>query len=140
MHAAVTAAMESHFLPEFLNRIDESIIFHPLDRPQIHRIVQLQIKHLGQQLALQEIGLTVTDAAISEIASLGYEPTYGARPLKRVIQQRIQNPLATEILKRNIQSGTHLVIDFADDAFSFTARAAPQQPDEAPEVGAEFSS
>jgi len=140
IHAAVTAAMESHFLPEFLNRIDESIIFHPLDRPQIHRIVQLQIKQLSQQLALQDIGLTVTDAAISEIAELGYEPTYGARPLKRVIQQRIQNPLATEILKRNIQSGTHLVIDFADGEFSFTEGATPQQADETPKVGAEVTS
>jgi ATP-dependent Clp protease ATP-binding subunit ClpB len=140
IHAAVTAAMEARFLPEFLNRIDESIVFHPLDRPQIRRIVQLQIEQLRRQLALQEIGLTVTEAAISEIATLGYEPTYGARPLKRVIQQQVQNPLATEILKRNIQSGTRLVIDFADGEFSFTEGAEPQQSDEASEIGAEVTS
>ncbi|MAD79943.1 MAG: ATP-dependent chaperone ClpB [Planctomycetaceae bacterium] len=140
IHAAVTAAMEARFLPEFLNRIDESIVFHPLDRPQIRRIVQLQIEQLRRQLALQEIGLTVTEAAISEIATLGYEPTYGARPLKRVIQQQVQNPLATEILKRNIQSGTRLVIDFADGEFSFTEGAEPQQSDEASETGAEVTS
>jgi ATP-dependent Clp protease ATP-binding subunit ClpB len=84
--------------------------------------------------------LTVTEAAISEIATLGYEPTYGARPLKRVIQQQVQNPLATEILKRNIQSGTRLVIDFADGEFSFTEGAEPQQSDEASETGAEVTS
>ncbi|MDP7301664.1 MAG: AAA family ATPase, partial [Pirellulaceae bacterium] len=140
IHAAVTAAMEARFLPEFLNRIDESIVFHPLDRPQIRRIVQLQIEQLRRQLALQEIGLTVTEAAISEIATLGYEPTYGARPLKRVIQQQVQNPLATEILKRNIQSGTRLVIDFADGEFSFTEGAEPQQSDEVSEIGAEVTS
>jgi ATP-dependent Clp protease ATP-binding subunit ClpB len=73
----------------------------------------------------------VTDAAISEIAALGYEPTYGARPLKRVIQQQIQNPLATQILKCNIQRGAHLVIDFDDGEFSFTSSAEPQHSDEA---------
>jgi ATP-dependent Clp protease ATP-binding subunit ClpB len=126
IRAAVTAAMETHFLPEFLNRIDEAIIFHPLDRSQIHRIVQLQIDQLRRQLALQDISLNVTEAAISEIATLGYDPSYGARPLKRVIQQQIQNPLATEILKCNIQSGARLVIDFDDGAFSFNATATPQ--------------
>jgi ATP-dependent Clp protease ATP-binding subunit ClpB len=131
IRAAVTAAMEASFLPEFLNRIDEAIIFHPLDRPQIHRIVQLRIEQLGRQLALQGISLRVTDAAISEIAALGYEPTYGARPLKRVIQQQIQNPLATQILKCNIQRGAHLVIDFDDGEFSFTSSAKPQHSDEA---------
>ena len=140
IQAAVTAAMESQFLPEFLNRIDEAIIFHPLDRRQIHRIVQLQIDQLGRQLALQDISLTVTDAAISEIAAIGYEPTYGARPLKRVIQQHIQNPLATEILKCNIQSGARLVIDFDNGEFSFTATEEPQPSAEASQIGSEVAS
>ncbi len=137
IRAAVTTAMESRFLPEFLNRIDESIIFHPLDRKQIHRIVQLQVKHLADQLEQQEIGLTVTEAAISEIAQLGYEPIYGARPLKRVIQQRIQNPLATEMLKHNFQSGAHLKVDYVGGEFTFEESTDPEDTGEAKVVGAE---
>jgi len=140
MRSAVTAAMESRFLPEFLNRIDESIIFHPLDRKQIHHIVKLQVGQLARQLAQQEIGLTVTDAAISEIAELGYEPTYGARPLKRVIQQRVQNPLATEILKRNIQSGAQLRVDYSDGEFQIEVADEPVDSNEATVVGAEVIS
>ncbi len=137
IRAAVTAAMESRFLPEFLNRIDESIIFHPLDRTQIHRIVELQIGHLERQLAQQEIDLTVSEAAVAQIAEQGYEPSYGARPLKRVIQQYVQNPLATEILKRNLQGGTHLLVDYADGEFTFAESAEPKQPEGASVVAAE---
>ena len=123
IRAAVTQTLQSRFLPEFLNRIDETIIFHPLSRQQIHRIVGLQIARLKKQLAEHNIDLDVTGAAIDAVADEGYDPAYGARPLKRVIQQRIQNPLAVEILRQQFGEGARVVVDFADDAFTFERRA-----------------
>jgi ATP-dependent Clp protease ATP-binding subunit ClpB len=117
---AVKTTLQGHFLPEFLNRIDETSIFHPLGRDQIRKIVSIQIDHLRAQLAHLDLSLVVTQTALEHIAHEGYDPTYGARPLKRVIQQRIQNPLATEILKGHFSPGTIVKIDFADEEFSFT--------------------
>jgi ATP-dependent Clp protease ATP-binding subunit ClpB len=117
---AVTESLQSRFLPEFLNRIDESIIFHPLDREQIGAIVEIQLQRLADQLAQRDIALTVTEAARKAIAAEGYDPTYGARPLKRVIQQRIQNPLATQMLKGQIEAGGKVVIDNSNDEFLFS--------------------
>ncbi len=116
---AVNSALQAHFLPEFLNRIDETIVFHPLSRKHIHRIVQLQIERLRKQLEQHDIHLEVTEAAVDRIAIVGYDPTYGARPLKRVIQQQLQNPLATELLKSNFGPGSMVKIDFHDDEFTF---------------------
>src|SRR5262249_36984772 len=102
---AVRGALQSNFLPEFLNRIDETIIFHPLDKTQIRKIVGLQVERLAAQLEEHGMKLHVTDEAMDAIAREGYDPTYGARPLKRVIQQQIQNPLASEILKGQFGEG-----------------------------------
>ena len=115
----VTESMQSRFLPEFLNRIDETIIFHPLKPQHIHRIVELQIRRLCTQLEANNIQLHVTEAAIDALAEEGYDPTYGARPLKRVIQQQIQNPLAVEILKREFPEGSRVQVDRADGQFVF---------------------
>ena len=111
MREAVKESLHTRFLPEFLNRIDETIVFHPLDRGEIRRIVELQIQRLNAQLEQQGVSLTVTEAALNAIAAQGYDPTFGARPLKRVIQQRIQNRLATEILKGSISEGSSVRID-----------------------------
>ena len=119
MRTAVKEALESRFLPEFLNRIDESIIFHPLKREQIRRIVDLQIERVERQLAGANLQLEVTDEARDAIAERGYDPTYGARPLKRVIQQQIQNPLASEILKGEFPEGSVVRVDFQDGEFTF---------------------
>jgi ATP-dependent Clp protease ATP-binding subunit ClpB len=116
---AVRGALQSHFLPEFLNRVDETIIFHPLDRTQIRKIVGLQVQHLAKQLEAHEMRLDVTEAALDAIARDGYDPTYGARPLKRVIQQQIQNPLASEILKGRFGEGVTVRIDYRDEDFVF---------------------
>jgi ATP-dependent Clp protease ATP-binding subunit ClpB len=120
VHRAVTEALRSRFLPEFLNRIDESIVFHPLDRTQLRRIVDLQIGRLEKLLEEQSgLALTVTGAARDQIAEEGYDPTFGARPLKRVIQQRLQNPLATEILKGEYREGQGVKIDCQHGEFTF---------------------
>ena len=114
---AVMEAVRGEFLPEFLNRIDETIIFHPLNRNEIRRIVDLQLELLRKKLDRQGLGLHVTEAARNLIANLGFDPTYGARPLRRVIQQRIQNALATELLQAEIAEGGGVRVDCHGDEF-----------------------
>jgi ATP-dependent Clp protease ATP-binding subunit ClpB len=116
---AVKETLETRFLPEFINRIDEIIIFEPLKATQIRRIVDFQIARLKKQLAANHLDFEVTDAALGEIATRGYDPAYGARPLKRVIQQQIQNPLARELLKAQVPEGTKIRVDFRDGEFTF---------------------
>jgi ATP-dependent Clp protease ATP-binding subunit ClpB len=122
---AVKATLQERFLPEFLNRIDETIIFHPLDRKQVRKIAGLQIERLRQQMEQNGLTLEVTEAALDEIAVQGYDPVYGARPLKRVIQQRIQNPLATEILRGEFAEGSTVLVDFRDGEFTFGRTEQP---------------
>jgi len=116
---AVKESLQARFLPEFLNRIDETIVFHPLDKKHIHKIVSLQIAKLVEQAEKAGITLDCTDGAIDEIARLGYDPVYGARPLKRVIQQQLQNELARELLGGHFPEGSRVRIDFVQDEFTF---------------------
>jgi ATP-dependent Clp protease ATP-binding subunit ClpB len=116
---AVQTALRARFLPEFLNRIDETIVFRPLKRDQIRRIVDLQIDRLAKRLRGQGIDLVVTEPARDAIGREGYDPVYGARPLRRAIQQRLENPLATEILRQQMDAGTRLVVDHDESGFSF---------------------
>ncbi len=116
---AVMETLRARFLPEFLNRVDEVLIFHPLAPEAIHKIVVLQVQRLRKMLADKGVELEVTERAVSAIALEGYDPTYGARPLKRVIQQRLQNPLAVELLKHEVADGTRVRIDYVDGDFSF---------------------
>jgi ATP-dependent Clp protease ATP-binding subunit ClpB len=117
MQKAVSDSLKTKFLPEFLNRIDETIVFEPLNREQIHKIVNLQLKHLEKQLAESHFKLTVSERAINAIASEGYDPVYGARPLKRVIQRRLQNAIATEMLKRDGHEGGSIHVDYDDESY-----------------------
>ncbi len=122
---AVEEVIQTRFVPELLNRIDEKIVFKPLQRSQIRKIVDIQLKHLVRRVAGQGLELDVTEAARNAIAAAGYDPKYGARPLKRVIQTRLQNPLATELLKGQYEPGTHVQIDYRDDEFVF--EVVPEQ-------------
>jgi ATP-dependent Clp protease ATP-binding subunit ClpB len=122
---AVMMALQARFLPEFLNRVDEIILFHPLAAAAIREIVVLQLHRLRLQLQERRIELVVTEAAVDAIAAQGYDPVYGARPLKRVIQQQIQNPLAVELLKQRLPEGSQVQVDFADGQFSFERIAVP---------------
>jgi ATP-dependent Clp protease ATP-binding subunit ClpB len=119
MRDAVQAALKVRFLPEFLNRIDDIVIFHPLQRDEIRVIVELQLERLADRLAESGLNLSVSDAAIDEIASVGYDPTYGARPLKRVIQRQIQNPLATALLRNAYEEGSTVYVDYNGSEFTF---------------------
>jgi ATP-dependent Clp protease ATP-binding subunit ClpB len=116
---AVNETLHARFLPEFLNRIDEIMIFHPLRPEHLRKIVDLQIARLRKQLAEKGITLVVTPAAAAAIATEGYDPTFGARPLKRVIQQRIQNPLAVELLKGEFEVGSTVRIGYEEGEFGF---------------------
>ncbi|MCO8120866.1 ATP-dependent chaperone ClpB [Stieleria sp. TO1_6] len=119
MQDAVQQALRTRFLPEFLNRIDDTVIFKPLDQAQIRKIVKIQLDHLAKRLEANGLSLEVTDAAIDEVAKEGYDPTYGARPLKRVIQREIQNELATTLLKGNFEEGATITVDHDTTGFTF---------------------
>ncbi|MGI9133113.1 MAG: AAA family ATPase, partial [Rhodoferax sp.] len=96
---AVTAELKNHFRPEFLNRIDETVVFHALDASHIADIAKIQLSVLTARLARMELNLQVSDAAVAELAKVGFDPVFGARPLKRAIQQRIENPLSKLLLE-----------------------------------------
>ncbi len=109
--AAVMERVVSHFSPEFVNRIDETVVFHPLQKEQIRGIADIQIQLLNQRLQDLDLGLTVSDAVLDKIATIGYDPVYGARPLKRAIQNRIENPLAQQMLQGEFVGGDVIFVD-----------------------------
>jgi|TARA_B100000315_G_scaffold260818_1_gene325824 ATP-dependent Clp protease ATP-binding subunit ClpB len=121
MEEKITESLRAHFKPEFLNRIDETIIFQNLTPEQISKIVDIQMKMLSKRLSDQHIELDLSDRAISLLAKLGYDPIYGARPLKRAIQKYIENPLATEMLKGTFTEGTRIRADVEGNQIVFKA-------------------
>jgi len=125
IEAAVRDLLKEKLLPEFLNRIDETIVFHPLTRDQIGHIVDLQLARFAKLLEERDLRLEVTDAAKKAIANEGYDPTFGARPLKRVIQQRIENPLAQKILAGDLGPGDSIVVGYSGGEFRFERAGAP---------------
>ncbi|MEZ5943257.1 MAG: ATP-dependent chaperone ClpB [Planctomycetaceae bacterium] len=122
MRATCMEALKHSFRPEFLNRVDEVIVFHPLDRHDIRKIVELQIELLAKQLAEHDYELIVSDDAKTLLANLGYDPTYGARPLKRVVQNRLQNSLANAILTGEFPEGSTIMVDCQNSEFTFARK------------------
>jgi len=120
MKAAVMEVVGQHFRPEFINRIDDVVVFHPLLREQIHAIADIQLSQLRARLIERDIGIEVSDAALDLIAEAGFDPVYGARPLKRVIQQQLENSLAHELLSGNFKGGDTINVDVEGDSLSFT--------------------
>ncbi len=120
----VLAALRKEFLPEFLNRVDETIVFHPLKQKDIRKIVDLQLAKLEKRLEDEGYKLVVTDAARQRLAEEGYDPVYGARPLKRVIQHRLQNELANAILAGEFEEGATITVDVQHGEFTFGASGA----------------
>jgi ATP-dependent Clp protease ATP-binding subunit ClpB len=111
--------LKKHFRPEFLNRIDEIIIFHRLEKEELRRIVDIQVSGLQERLADRKISLELAPAAKDKLASDGYDPVYGARPLKRLIQQHIENHLARSLLSGQFREGDTVVVDVSGDFFDF---------------------
>ncbi|NEO43793.1 MAG: AAA domain-containing protein, partial [Moorea sp. SIO4A3] len=119
MRSRVMEAMRSSFRPEFLNRIDEVIIFHTLQKHQLRNIVQLQTLRLEQRLAERKISLKLSDAAVDFLAELGYDPVFGARPLKRAIQRELETPIAKGILRSEFNDGDTIFVDVNNERLSF---------------------
>ena len=118
MKAAVMEVVGQHFRPEFINRVDEAVVFHPLGREQIRAITEIQIEYLRKRLAERDLGLEVSHGALDRLGEAGFDPVYGARPLKRAIQRQLENPLAQEILAGVFEPGD--VIHVNTDAGSLT--------------------
>jgi len=127
VRARVMEALRQQFRPEFLNRVDEIIIFQALDRAQLSQIVDIQIRHLQKLLAGQKLELQLAPAAREALANEGFDPVYGARPLKRTIQRRIQDPLAMRLLRGEFKEGETVLVDFADGEYTFS-RARHTEP------------
>jgi ATP-dependent Clp protease ATP-binding subunit ClpB len=125
---AVFGELKNHFRPEFLNRIDEIVVFHGLDAGQIGEIAKIQLRTLAERLARMELHLRVSDQALAELAKVGFDPVFGARPLKRAIQQRIENPLSRDLLQGRFapQSVIEVTVDpiKAPGVFHFGVGAA----------------
>ncbi|HEX6746126.1 MAG TPA: ATP-dependent chaperone ClpB [Longimicrobium sp.] len=132
----VLAEMRRHFRPEFLNRVDDVIVFKPLDRAELKTIVDLQLRRLESLLAERKMTLRVTDAAKELIAEEGYDPAYGARPLKRAIQRLVQNPLAVRVLEGEFEEGDTVVVDRDPGAAQLTFRSAGREAPREEEVPA----
>jgi ATP-dependent Clp protease ATP-binding subunit ClpB len=119
MKSQVMEIVGQHFRPEFINRVDDVVVFHPLQRDQIHAIADIQLAHLRQRLADRDMALNVSEAALDLIAEAGFDPVYGARPLKRVIQQQIENPLAQDLLSGRFKGGDTINVSVEQDELVF---------------------
>ncbi|MBK1674829.1 ATP-dependent chaperone ClpB [Ectothiorhodospira shaposhnikovii] len=119
MKAAVMEVVGTHFRPEFINRVDEVVVFHPLGRDQIRAITTIQLEYLRRRLADRDLRLTVSEAALDRLGEAGFDPVYGARPLKRAIQQQLENPLAQHILRGEYGPGDVVMVDCAGEGLTF---------------------
>ncbi len=119
MKAAVMDVVGQHFRPEFINRVDDVVVFHPLSREHIRKIVDIQLGYLHERLAARDMRIELSEAARDKLADAGFDPVYGARPLKRAIQQQIENPLAQEILQGKFQPGDLVTVEVSEDRLDF---------------------
>jgi ATP-dependent Clp protease ATP-binding subunit ClpB len=116
-------ALRSHFRPEFLNRVDDTILFHTLSREEMQYIIRIQLKRVENLLREQKISFEISPAACSLLVERGYDPVYGARPLKRSIQREIENPIATKLLENTFIAGDTIYIDKGENGLTFSNKA-----------------
>jgi ATP-dependent Clp protease ATP-binding subunit ClpB len=128
MRKRVLKALQSHFRPEFLNRVDDIIMFHALSLKELRKIVGIQLQRVQRLLADQKIGIELTPAAQNHIADAGYDPVYGARPLKRAIQKELENVLATKLLQNEFIAGDVIQVDVADQKLAFSKKTGKRSP------------
>jgi ATP-dependent Clp protease ATP-binding subunit ClpB len=129
---AITQVLQAHFRPEFLNRIDEIVIFHPLDREQLAKIVDILLRQVSHRLADKSYTLEVSPAAREYLAEVGYHPDFGARPLKRAIQREVQDPLALKILSGEFRDGDTLHVDRGPQGLTFSAASPAKETKSTP--------
>ncbi|MCE7031153.1 ATP-dependent chaperone ClpB [Lysobacter sp. GX 14042] len=122
MKASVMGVVQGHFRPEFINRLDDIVVFHPLTKPQIRQIARIQLKGLEKRLAERGLSLELSDEALALLANVGFDPVYGARPLKRAIQQQVENPLAQKILEGGFVTGDVVRVGAEGGKLSFQKR------------------
>ncbi|MEA1976589.1 MAG: ATP-dependent Clp protease ATP-binding subunit [Chloroflexota bacterium] len=132
MHKKLTEAMKKVFRPEFLNRVDSIMVFHALSREQISQIVDLELAKVSKRLDEHEIKLLITDEARAQLAELGYDPEMGARPLRRVIQNKVEDQLSDELLLGHFAAGDEIVVDVAED--EIVLRLAAEEPEDEPQT------
>ena len=129
MQRRVMNALRKHFRPEFLNRVDDIILFHALSRAELRKIVEIQIRRIYRLLEEQKITLSLSESALDHVADVGYDPVYGARPLKRAIQRELENPIATKILENVLPAGSTLRVDLgAEQALKFEVQPLEVSP------------
>jgi ATP-dependent Clp protease ATP-binding subunit ClpB len=112
--------VQAHFRPEFINRLDEIVVFHPLDKAQIREIARIQTQYLGKRLGERGIRIELSDSALALLGNVGFDPVYGARPLKRAIQQQLENPLAQKILAGEFVSGDVIRVEAEGGKLAFS--------------------
>ncbi|MCL0046595.1 AAA family ATPase, partial [Dehalococcoidales bacterium] len=122
MKQKVLGEMKKTFRPEFINRIDEIIVFHQLTEEQLKNIVDLRVRDLQKRLAERKLGMELTERAKSWLVKVGYDPLYGARPLRRAIERYVENPLSTRILRSEFTQGDTIIVDLSDDGLSFSKK------------------
>jgi ATP-dependent Clp protease ATP-binding subunit ClpB len=131
MKSAVMEVVSEQFRPEFINRVDELVVFHPLGREQIRAIADIQLAHLRDRLAERDLGMEISDAALDLLGESGFDPVYGARPLKRAIQQSLENPLAQLILGGRFMPGETIKIGLEKGEIVFTSGSKTRTPETA---------
>ena len=124
LRSKVEDALRRFFRPEFLNRVDEVIIFEPLSQDELADIVELMLGEVEERLSDRNVSIEVTDAAKKALVEEGYDPAFGARPLRRVVERQIENALAKRILAGEFEDGEKIVVDFKDDAYGFEKSGA----------------
>ena len=120
IRTAVMDEVKQHFRPEFINRLDEIVVFHALDSANIRSIARVQLRDLEDRLAEREMTITVSEAALDEIASVGFDPLFGARPLRRAIQKHLENPISRLILEGKLIPESAITVDFQGSEFTFS--------------------
>jgi ATP-dependent Clp protease ATP-binding subunit ClpC len=124
MKKKVMTEIQKAFRPEFLNRLDDIIVFHELTEEQLRNIVDLMVKDLQSRLAERKLGIELTEKAKAWLAQEGYDPVFGARPLRRVIERHVENPLSTKLLMGELKEGDTVKVDLGEDGLTFKTKAA----------------
>ena len=124
MKEKVMAEVKKTFRPEFINRVDDIIVFHELTEEQLRNIVELMVRDLQKRLAERKLGVELTEKAKSWLAKEGYDPVYGARPLRRVIERYVENPLSSKVLRGELKEGDTVRVDLGEEGLTFKTKAA----------------